>query len=162
MIGNLSDIAFVSMPGSGEWMVLLFIGLLIFGRRLPEVARSLGKSVNEFKKGLRDFQDSADEVTRDVGKVTDEVASEAKTAAGVGEPDPYQSTTTDSYQPYEGDPQSNDAYQADSQQTEPNPTGSEPGDAQQTDSPPQEPSPADSSQADPKRTDSPDSYEPMA
>ena len=162
MIGHLHDIAFISMPGSGEWMVILFIGLLIFGRRLPEVARSLGKSVNEFKKGLRDFQDSADEVTRDVGKITDEVASEAKTASGVSESDSYQTTTADSYQPYEGDPQSTDSYQADSQQTEPHPTGSGPADSQQTDSPPTGSSPADSSQPDPKREDSPDSYEPMA
>ena len=87
MAGHLQSIAFISMPGTGEWMVILFIGLLIFGRRLPEVARSLGKSVNEFKKGLRDFQDSADEVVSDVNKiqsdVVNDVASEVKEASGM-------------------------------------------------------------------------------
>jgi len=81
MAGQLQCIAFISMPGTGEWMVILFIGLLIFGRRLPEVARSLGKSVNEFKKGLRDFQDSADEVVSDVNRIKNDVASDIKEAA---------------------------------------------------------------------------------
>ncbi len=81
MAEQLQCIAFISMPGTGEWMVILFIGLLIFGRRLPEVARSLGKSVNEFKKGLRDFQDSADEVVSDVNRITNDVASDVKEAA---------------------------------------------------------------------------------
>ncbi len=83
MTGLLQNIAFISMPGGSEWIVILIIGLLVFGRRLPEVARGLGKSVNEFKKGMREFQDSADEVARDVNKVTNEVASEVKDAAGV-------------------------------------------------------------------------------
>jgi len=87
MAGHLQYIAFISMPGTGEWMVILFIGLLIFGRRLPEVARNLGKTVNEFKRGLRDFQESADEVVSDVNKiksdVVNDVASEVKEASGM-------------------------------------------------------------------------------
>ena len=35
-------------PGGYEWIILLVLGLLIFGRRLPEVGRSLGKSIVEF------------------------------------------------------------------------------------------------------------------
>ncbi|MHC4392100.1 MAG: Sec-independent protein translocase subunit TatA/TatB, partial [Planctomycetota bacterium] len=34
-----------------ELAVLGVIALLVFGKRLPEVARSLGKGVSEFKKG---------------------------------------------------------------------------------------------------------------
>ena len=34
------------------WMVILFLGLLLFGSRLPGVARNMGKGINEFKKGL--------------------------------------------------------------------------------------------------------------
>ena len=41
--------------GTQELMVILLIALVMFGgRRLPEVARSLGKSINEFKKGIQD------------------------------------------------------------------------------------------------------------
>jgi TatA/E family protein of Tat protein translocase len=38
-------------------LILAFIGLLVFGRRLPEVGRSLGKGITEFKKGLKDVSD---------------------------------------------------------------------------------------------------------
>ncbi|MSR46983.1 MAG: twin-arginine translocase TatA/TatE family subunit [Planctomycetes bacterium] len=41
--------------GSGELLIILFLALMMFGGRLPEVARSLGKSVNQFKRGLKDF-----------------------------------------------------------------------------------------------------------
>lgn len=48
------------MPGTLEWVVILVVGLLVFGRRLPDVARSVGRSIVEFKKGMRDVQDDID------------------------------------------------------------------------------------------------------
>ena len=43
-------------PGGYEWIILLVLGLLIFGRRLPEVGRNLGKSIVEFKKGIKSIE----------------------------------------------------------------------------------------------------------
>ena len=49
-----------SMPGVAEWIVIAGIGLLFFGKRLPEVGRSLGKSIVEFKKGIKGIEDDVD------------------------------------------------------------------------------------------------------
>ena len=45
--------------GIGQWelLIILAIGLLLFGRRLPEVGRSLGKGIVEFKRGLKGIED---------------------------------------------------------------------------------------------------------
>jgi sec-independent protein translocase protein TatA len=43
--------------GTTELVIILFVALLMFGGRLPEVARSLGKSVNQFKRGLKDVEE---------------------------------------------------------------------------------------------------------
>ncbi len=46
--------------GMPEMIVVGIIALLLFGKKLPEVARSLGKGVVEFKKGLRGIEDDLD------------------------------------------------------------------------------------------------------
>lgn len=48
------------MPGGSEWLIIAMLGLLFFGKRLPEVARSFGRSVTEFKKGLSDLEGEID------------------------------------------------------------------------------------------------------
>lgn len=53
------------MPNIGlpEIIIILVIVLLVFGpRRLPEMAKGIGQSVREFRKGIRDMKD---EVTGD-------------------------------------------------------------------------------------------------
>jgi sec-independent protein translocase protein TatA len=43
-------------PGPSEWVLILVIVLVLFGaKKLPELARSLGQSMNEFRKAREDF-----------------------------------------------------------------------------------------------------------
>ena len=48
----------IAWPGPFEMMILAGLGLLIFGKRLPEVGRNIGKGIIEFKKGLKEAEDS--------------------------------------------------------------------------------------------------------
>ena len=49
------------MPGPMGTLLILFIALLIFGKNLPSAMRSLGSSVNEFKKGIKQGTDDENE-----------------------------------------------------------------------------------------------------
>jgi sec-independent protein translocase protein TatA len=54
---------FASLFGGQDWVVLLIVGFIlfvVFGRRLPEVGRSLGKGITEFKKGMKGLEDDTD------------------------------------------------------------------------------------------------------
>jgi TatA/E family protein of Tat protein translocase len=43
-------------PGPSEWVLILVIVLVLFGaKKLPELARGLGQSLNEFRKAREDF-----------------------------------------------------------------------------------------------------------
>lgn len=61
-------------PGPMEMVVLLLIALLLFGRRLPEVGKSLGKGIVEFRRGLKG--------------VTDEIETESSRPASTPAPAP--------------------------------------------------------------------------
>ena len=46
-----------------EWIIILAALLLLFGaRKLPELARSIGASSREFRKGLEEGSKEVDEV----------------------------------------------------------------------------------------------------
>lgn len=64
----MNALAFLQ-PGPFEIIVILFIILLLFGaKRLPGLARSMGKSLQEFKRGK-------DEVVRELTSMEDEIDS---------------------------------------------------------------------------------------
>lgn len=45
--------------GGGELILIFVVILLLFGsKKIPEVARGIGKGINQFKKGLKDVQDN--------------------------------------------------------------------------------------------------------
>ncbi len=51
------------MPGGWEWIIILIVAILIFGKRLPEVMKSLGKGIVEFKKGVKGVEDDVEDVS---------------------------------------------------------------------------------------------------
>jgi sec-independent protein translocase protein TatA len=57
MTQSITGICLAWMPGPFEMGVILLVALLIFGSRLPSVMRNMGKSVTEFKKGVRSTED---------------------------------------------------------------------------------------------------------
>jgi len=65
-------LAFVGLPTGSEWIIILVVAVLIFGRRLPEIARGLGKSITEFKKGIKDTEDEIDDAMKESDKIADE------------------------------------------------------------------------------------------
>lgn len=98
----MNSIAFAGLPGGPEVLVVLFVILLLFGaKKLPELSRSLGKSLGEFKKGKEDLEREIRKVEDDIQKAaTEEIKEEpaapvkaseekqeAKSASGPAEPD---------------------------------------------------------------------------
>ena len=59
---------FIGMPGPMEMLIIGVIAVLLFGKRLPEVGRSLGRGIVEFKKGIRGIEDEIDSVASSPGR----------------------------------------------------------------------------------------------
>jgi sec-independent protein translocase protein TatA len=61
MFGNL---------GAGEIILIVLVVLLLFGaKKIPELARGIGKGMSEFKKGLKDVETEIKSADTDVKKV---------------------------------------------------------------------------------------------
>ncbi len=65
------------MPGLPELLIVAVIVLLLFGKRLPSVMGSLGKSIVEFKKGVSGIEDEVGKVNKEI----EETACKEKEAA---------------------------------------------------------------------------------
>jgi sec-independent protein translocase protein TatA len=54
-------------PGPTEWVLILVIVLVLFGaKKLPELARSLGQSMNEFRKAREEFDKELHQAGQDL------------------------------------------------------------------------------------------------
>ena len=52
--------------GMPELLVILLVALLLFGAaRLPQIGRALGKTISEFKKGIKEGESDSDTDTHD-------------------------------------------------------------------------------------------------
>ena len=87
------------MPNLGfpELILIFVIALLVFGpKKLPELGKSLGKGLREFKKATEDIKSNWDEHIKDVEKSVDEV----KTTVSDATKDIDRDLTASSYTPY--------------------------------------------------------------
>jgi sec-independent protein translocase protein TatA len=73
-----------------EWLLIFLIVLLLFGaKRLPEIARSLGKATQEFRKAKNVIVNSVDD-SANAAKPNNDTAKSAETPAKDGDQPPKQ------------------------------------------------------------------------
>jgi TatA/E family protein of Tat protein translocase len=65
--------------GFGEMLVILVIALLVFGpKKLPELGKSLGKGIREFKKATNDLKSNWEDHIREAESSVDDVKQDVK------------------------------------------------------------------------------------
>jgi sec-independent protein translocase protein TatA len=58
----MNSILLWSMPGGGEWALIVLAVLVLFGaKKIPDFARGLGKGIREFKDAVKDVKKEVDE-----------------------------------------------------------------------------------------------------
>jgi len=55
-------------PGPMEIAIIAIVALLLFGRRLPEVGKNIGRGIVEFKRGLREAEEEIRKPVDEAGK----------------------------------------------------------------------------------------------
>ncbi len=61
--------AFLDLPAPTQLIILLVLAVLLFGQNLPEVARSMGKKLTEFRRALKGIEN-------EIRSITSEIASD--------------------------------------------------------------------------------------
>jgi Tat protein translocase TatB subunit len=95
--------------GMMELVIIMVVALIIFGpRRLPDLGRSLGKSIGEFRRASNELKSTLEEEIRmeEVKEQRAKIEAEAASAAEVGNPtaDPT-ATSNESYPPTDVSPE---------------------------------------------------------
>ena len=80
----------LGMPGLTEWIIIGAIGLLLFGKRLPEVGRGMGQAITNFKKGLKEGE-------AEIAQIDEQLERKSLTQ-------PEQSQAGHKYDPHTGKP----------------------------------------------------------
>ncbi len=62
----MATFLFLSLPGGMEWVIILFVVLLLFGgKKIPELMRGLGKGIREFNNARNNIESEIKEGMRD-------------------------------------------------------------------------------------------------
>ena len=97
--------------GMQELIVVGIIAVLLFGKRLPEVARSFGKSYNEFRRGLSDIQSQMN--LSDIYSSTSHNSSSYTSSTASSEYDDYEAASAPKFEPPSSEPQAAPGLEAD-------------------------------------------------
>ena len=59
----------IGMPGTGEWVIILVVVVVLFGgKKIPELARGIGKGILEFNDAKKGVQDEIESGMKDTDK----------------------------------------------------------------------------------------------
>jgi sec-independent protein translocase protein TatA len=92
-----------------NWVVIGVIALLLFGKRLPEVGRSLGKGIVEFKKGLAGIEEDVTQAGKPTLVDQSKPATNYKFDPMTGKPIEAPAQPAMRFDPYTGKPLGNQA-----------------------------------------------------
>lgn len=82
---NNTFLGFLGPIGGPEMIMIFVVILLLFGaKKLPELARGVGKSMGEFKKAREEFEREITRSEEDVRRADKEKVSEAKVKPAAG------------------------------------------------------------------------------
>lgn len=64
----MADLLLLSfLPGGSEWIIIVFVILLLFGgRKIPELMKGLGKGVKSFKEGVNEAKEEINKAKEDL------------------------------------------------------------------------------------------------
>lgn len=67
----MSNFLAFGLPQGGEWIIILLVVIVLFGaKKLPELARGIGKSMGEFKKAKEEFDHELQTSMKEAPKAT--------------------------------------------------------------------------------------------
>jgi sec-independent protein translocase protein TatA len=65
----MANFLFLSLPGGMEWVIILFVVLLLFGgKKIPELMHGLGKGIREFNNARNSIESEIKEGMREADR----------------------------------------------------------------------------------------------
>ncbi len=92
-------LGFFGGMGMQEMAIIGVIAILLFGKNLPNVARTLGKSYGDFRRGLSDIQSEFQKATREVEDSVKNGYSSKSSATTLDDYDDFEEATAPKFEP---------------------------------------------------------------